>query len=157
MNIYIYIYKSQSNLPRLQFYITSFLIDYNSICNVDICYNNKQEQYILSTKRMKPRNPQYTGNPQNEAVCITFSKTDTYHPNKTYRIHKRILSREQSPSSKQFAQEAYILMNEDFNLVIENLSSLNTILFLSLQIAHKRHKGAALHNFLAFFLIVETN
>ena len=37
---YEYIYKSQSNLPnRLQLYKTSFLIGYNSICKVDICYN----------------------------------------------------------------------------------------------------------------------
>ena len=38
--IYIYIYKSQFDLStRLQLYKTSFLIGYNSICKVDICYN----------------------------------------------------------------------------------------------------------------------
>ena len=45
----IYIHKSQSNLPnRLQLYMTSFLIGYNSICKVDICYNNdlKEEVYM---------------------------------------------------------------------------------------------------------------
>ena len=44
--IYIYIYKSQSNLPnRLQLYKPSFLICYNSICKVDICYNT--HRYFL--------------------------------------------------------------------------------------------------------------
>ena len=39
---YIYIYKSQFNLPNiLQLYMTSFLIGYNCICKVDICYNIK--------------------------------------------------------------------------------------------------------------------
>ena len=40
MNIYIYTHKSQSNIPNtLQLYKTSFLIGYNSICKIDICYN----------------------------------------------------------------------------------------------------------------------
>ena len=51
--IYNYIYKSQSNLPnRIQHYMISFLIGYNSICKVDICYNRTQRD-----KKQLPKNP----------------------------------------------------------------------------------------------------
>ena len=44
------------------------------------------------------------------------------------------------------------LKKKDFCLSNENCMSSNTTLFLSIQIAHNKHRGAARHSFASFFL-----
>ena len=82
----MYMYKSQSNIPnRLQLYKTSFLIDYISICKVDICYNNcigvgpmhqkkdfKRKRSFIRRKRNYFRFAKLTGMTRSEFLLVIF-------------------------------------------------------------------------------------
>ena len=70
----------------------------------------------------------------------------------SYREHNKHLTKERSTSGIIVAQAQKDLKRKDFSLSNENCISSNTTLFLSIQIAHNKHKGAARHSFASFFL-----